>query len=522
MDQPGLAAYPGIVFTSVSCSSDTTCTAIGSDQAAQSRANPVAAQWNGSDWSLVQMPLPAGIYSAQLTAISCSAAASCVAVGSSIPWSGPALGLVERWNGSTWAIQPAAVPAGNFSELSGVACLSDGPCVAVGWYWFNTWGQRALIEGWNGTSWAIQAGPGARTMGSLDAISCSSPARCIAVGSQQTASGISATLAEEWNGHGWTTRPTPNPAGALSDSLEAASCSSSRACTAVGSTLAYDGSWRPLAERWDGSTWAIEATPDPGSDAISSLSGVACPSTTLCLAVGSRQSGATSVPLVERRDGTSWALQSFSVPSDVISAMLSAISCSSASACTAVGSATHESGVTVALVARWNGSIWTIQQTATDFSPIRPPVGFSSISCPGATACFALGGGTKANLTGVPVVERWNGTRWSTQAFPTLENISAGTPESIACSSPSACTAVSFASSTGAGFVSVVDRWNGKKWRMQSQASPPGSSQTQLIGTSCPARSVCLATGNYIDASGNQRPLAERWNGRAWSIQSAE
>jgi hypothetical protein len=78
---------------------------------------------------------------------------------------------------------------------------------------------------------------------------------------------------------------------------------------------------------------------------------------------------------------------------------------------------------------------------------------------------------------------------------------------------------VSFASSTGTAFVPVIGRWNGKRWRAQSPASPTGAAQTQLIGISCPARSECLSTGNAIDSSGNQRPLAEHWNGRAWAAQ---
>src|SRR5207247_7771343 len=42
-----------------------------------------------------------------------------------------------------------------------------------------------------------------------------------------------------------------------------------------------------LAERWNGRTWAVQSTPNPRGAQSSSLSGVSCPSSTLCVAVGS-------------------------------------------------------------------------------------------------------------------------------------------------------------------------------------------------------------------------------------------
>lgn len=523
---PGLAAYPGTLLTSISCTSATACTAIGSDQDSPSHASPVAARWNGSDWSVSQMPLPTGIYTSQLDTVSCSAATSCVAVGFYVSSTGPVLSLVERWNGSSWTVQPLPVPAGSSGRLSSVSCASADMCLGVGWFWSNSWGRLAFMEAWNGAGWAIQRPPNSPTSSSLEAVSCPSAATCIAVGNQQDQSGISATLAEQWNGRGaWTTRPTPDPAGTLSSSLEAISCSSSRACTAVGSYLSSGGTWLPLAERWDGSTWAIQATSDPGSGAISALSGVACPSARVCLAVGSQQAGDASVPLAERWNGTGWSIQSFPVPPGVVSASLSAISCSSSSACTAVGSLRYGGGSSVPealrdqylpLVARWNGSAWARQQTPA-IVVFRPPSSFSSVSCPGAASCFAVGSGSNSQYTNISIAERWNGKRWSMQSYPNPANVTAGTPESISCSSPSACTAVSFASSTGTGFVPVIGRWNGKKWTMQSPGSPWGALQTQLIGVSCPARSACVAVGHSIDASGNQLPLIEHWTGAAWS-----
>ncbi len=524
---PGLAAYPGMILTGISCTSAAACMAIASGEGSPFQSRPVAAQWNGTYWSFQEMALPAGIYNWQLNALSCSAETSCVAVGFYTSWSGPILSLVERWDGSAWTVQPAPVPAGGSGGLTSVACSSAVACVAVGSVWFNSWGRLGVTEGWNGASWAIQPGPYSRSSSSLEAVSCSSATWCLAVGNQQNASGIAATLAGSWNGHAWTTRPTPNPAGALSSSLEAVSCSSPVACIAVGSTLTADGTWLPLAERWNGSVWTLQATHDPESAGMSALSGVACTSARACLAVGSQQLiGADSVPLVERWDGTSWTLVAIPMPKGAAAVSLSAISCSSASACTAAGSMRYGDDpsvpaevrdTTVALVARWNGSTWSQQRIPPGIP--RSPSGFSGVSCPDATTCFVLGIGTNSTYTNITISERWNGKRWSKLRYPNPYAGTAGTPESISCSSPSACSAVSFTSITGSGFISLVGRWNGKMWRVGSPQVPLGALQAQLIGASCPTSSVCMTAGHYIDASGNQLTLADRWNGRAWFVQ---
>jgi hypothetical protein len=47
-------------------------------------------------------------------------------------------------------------------------------------------------------------------------------------------SGVDVTLAERWNGSSWAIQSTPNPTGARSNILYGVSCPSTTACTAVG------------------------------------------------------------------------------------------------------------------------------------------------------------------------------------------------------------------------------------------------------------------------------------------------
>ena len=93
------------------------------------------------------------------------------------------------------------------------------------------------------------------------------------------------TLAERWNGTSWTVQSTPNRSGAAESYLEGVSCTSAITCTAVG----YER-FPPvtLAERWNGTSWTLQPTPDPigGQSDSRRLEGVSCSSVTTCTAVG--------------------------------------------------------------------------------------------------------------------------------------------------------------------------------------------------------------------------------------------
>jgi hypothetical protein len=121
----------------------------------------LAEQWNGSTWSVMQVPQPAGKAAPAFTAVSCVTSSDCFAVGYSIRprfWAT----LVERLQGSTWAIVKSPNPAGaGLAALGGVACMSARACWAVGERQKTpgAFTSRTLAERWNGTHWSIVPTP---------------------------------------------------------------------------------------------------------------------------------------------------------------------------------------------------------------------------------------------------------------------------------------------------------------------------------------------------------------------------
>lgn len=155
-------------------------------------------------------------------------------------------------------------------------------CAAVGWYVNRAFTALALAERWNGARWVLQPTP-SRANAALFAVSCTSARACTAVGSI----GKRQTLAEAWNGTRWAIQPTPNPTGGLSAQLAGVSCASARACIAVGSYETRAFQTRTMAEIWNGTRWLIQATPNPKAAASAQLADVSCASARTCTAAGS-------------------------------------------------------------------------------------------------------------------------------------------------------------------------------------------------------------------------------------------
>jgi hypothetical protein len=185
------------------------------------QAIPAAAA--SSPWRIEQTPNPA-LPNGGLAAVSCSSAATCIAAGSYENGTGDDAALAERWDGSTWTVQPTPDIAGSTgSGLAGVSCTSATACTAVGYNDISAGPRVTLAEAWNGRTWSVQDTPSpAGGSSGLNAVSCHSGRACAAVSSLAADGGSSSlSLAETWDGGHWTIQPTANPAGARPSAISA-------------------------------------------------------------------------------------------------------------------------------------------------------------------------------------------------------------------------------------------------------------------------------------------------------------
>lgn len=330
----------------------------------------------------------------------------------------------------------------------------------------------------------------------LFGVSCPSTRLCFAVGYANTASAV--PLIERSRGGPWSVVVAPRPAMAKSTSLNAVSCPSTSFCMAVGYVEeGTSGDVGALAERWDGRSWSLVASPS-SSDAAHEdlLYGVSCTSPTFCLAVGS--SGGSSA-LVERWDGHAWSVRP-SYDKAGGDTQLSAVSCVGASACMAVGNAWSTSaGSPVA--ERWNGSSAVLSSASGTGS-------LEGVSCVSSTFCLAVG------QQGAPVAsalaERWNGRGWT--AVPSANvgsNLYGTSPQAVSCSSTRFCLVVGAYGIEGTA-LPFASTWNGSNdLTLDASVVPSESTASQLEGVSCLSGS-CRSVGWLMNALSVYRTLAER------------
>jgi hypothetical protein len=306
---PSPPAGAGYALLSVRCVTGSDCWAVGAVLGG-TQNNPVATlteNWNGSAWTVIPSPTPAGAVGAVLEGVSCASQADCWAVGFTTDANGNALTmLTEYWNGSGWSIAAAAPSGQTYDQLNSITCTSQSNCWAVGSagavqqnpgflpIYPAAAGNQGLIERWDGTTWSVVPSVSAPSPngGYLTAVTCVSSSDCWASGSTTDSTGSAATtLMENWNGSGWSTVPSANPPDQPGDILSGVTCLDADRCWAVGASGTNTGGgggsqFQPQAfiEAWDGATWSIQ--PSPNVTASSLLGSLACVRGDSCWTVG--------------------------------------------------------------------------------------------------------------------------------------------------------------------------------------------------------------------------------------------
>ena len=161
------------------------------------------------------------------------------------------------------------------------------------------------------------------------------------------------TFAETRDGTTWTLRSTPSLAGSIRSQLSGVSCPLATDCTAVGYSIIDGGAkYVTVAERWNGSIWTLEGSPNPPGAKDTEFQGVSCTSATACIAVGSSTSSKPGIGLAEVWHGAGWAIDDLARPAGSKGTSAQAVSCTSPTVCTAVGAYSNHTNLLVTLAER--------------------------------------------------------------------------------------------------------------------------------------------------------------------------
>ncbi|HEX2096981.1 MAG TPA: S8 family serine peptidase [Solirubrobacterales bacterium] len=324
---------------------------------------------------------------------------------------------------------------------------------------------------------------------SLDAVSCPTAGTCMSVGTYFNNKELPGSYRLS-NGQ-WSFVAMPLPQGAGNVSIAGVSCSSANACTAVGEATVPGGpQLGPFVERWNGTSWSVQSIPPPpapphGDSPISGLKAVSCVSDTECVAVGTMRTyepWALS-PYAARWRGGTWTFLPTPKPPETEEAsaetttVLEDVSCTSATACTAVGY--YKIGIFGPLepvAMSWDGSSWVLHE------PGRSSGSLAGVSCLSAADCLAVGAGT--------AVDRWDGSKWATEEIPGAPS---GFLYDVSCASASECVATGRSHPPRHDALAAI--WDGDSWRVDKTPLDTENADA-LRGVSCVPLVGCRAVGS--------------------------
>ena len=333
----------------------------------------------------------------------------------------------------------------------------------------------------------------------------------------------------------WTLQSSTSivPSTLSTNNLMGVSCVKSNLCIAVGyarniSHGPSNGATRDYALEWNGARWNLNFSSKLSvrTSTSSYLAAVSCPAVSFCAAVGGFNYGySTGQNLLALKYGTKWKLVTSSVLSSSRAQdnFMSGISCPTTTLCFASGGYTDASGAVQSLLLRWqNGKLTKFDSPALSTSPSQYN-DLINVSCTSASFCVAAGvyydGKTRQSI-GHNLVLAWNGSTWSRTPVPD------GGPQGsainwVSCAASTFCVAAGgfFNGSAGRNFLLV---FNGTTWLLDSspQLSTSPNQTNGFNSISCISKTYCVAAGNYLVGQTEQNFIST-FNGTTWLLDSS-
>jgi hypothetical protein len=206
-------------------------------------------------------------------------------------------------------------------------------------------------------------------------------------------------------------------------------------------------------------------------------------------------------------------------------ATLNGVTCTKASNCWVAGfyDASAESAV-FGLAEHYDGRSWTTSMVSGMGGTNVDIWDAFAVSCGAPTNCMLVGeqynGNTPAKVIqfadNLTTSGGWLPTAWANPPHTVLSLL-----DDVKCVGAAFCLAVGVDSPTAGVGRPLAERWDGAKWHLQSPLSPARSTNVVLDTVYCLSVSDCEAAGNYTNTAGRVVSFAESWNGAHWTLGPA-
>lgn len=397
-------------------------------------------------WSAARAPLPTGTNGVSgqyvsLSDVSCQKAGNCVAVGFDKASGNVTEGVVETLSDGTWT--PTAVPAVSskkgIATLSAVTCLAQGTCVAVGFLTSAAGGLTPVIETLSGGHWDLAKPPlpgDALTTApaTLNDVSCPAAGTCVATGWYSNTSGLREGYVDTLANGTWTATSAPLPADAAPEQYSSPSNAStylaSVACTGIGACVASGeyrdvrGQTQAVIDTLSGGAWTATAAPLPADASatgqVAALWAIDCPATGTCVAAGHYiERGGQPRFLTDTLSGGRWTASALPLPADAAAdqkwsqdqaTSVGGLTCESVGYCVATAGYVTKTTVIAPVIETLSGGTWTAVKAplpadaATGSGPQNAAY-LDLDTCPGAGSCLIVGSYPAADGTVEGLIE---------------------------------------------------------------------------------------------------------------------
>lgn len=345
-------------------------------------------------------------------------------------------------------------------------------------------------------AWANAAGsgatfafisPGGPASATLSTVSVGSATDAWAVGVQyENQNTVVATLAEHWNGTSWSVSPTVNPgSGAVSgDGLGSSNVFDGVAEVSPTNVWAvgYSNYYSPLIEHFNGASWSQVASGSAPNSLDQTFNAVSAVSPSDLWAVGAQFD--TNVGgddgLIEHFDGTRWSV--VPNPETVFDSfgtehVISPFTSVAAISATNVWAAGPDAGTGQAIFEHFDGSSWSLVPSPQTSSHMY----LNALAASGPSDVWAVGRmvGYGRHAPTFQLIEHFNGSSWSIVPGPTAGTGTAGTLYSVTALSSSDVWATGN-DSLPSGAV-AIQHFDGTRWTVVGV--PAGTGFVQGLGS---------------------------------------
>src|SRR5258708_37498144 len=170
------------------------------------------------------------------------------------------------------------------------------------------------------------------------------------------------------------------------------------------------------------------------------------------------------------------------------------------------------------LIEHWNGSTWKVghspNHTGAQCSVVEG-VGAGSGDDAWAVGGFGAQGGSTQTL-----IERWNGSKWKIVPSPNPAGAISSFFNSVSVVSEDDAWAVGVTEDSSGILHTLIEHLDHNTWVIVNSPSP-GPQSNFLQGVSAVSEDDVWAVGDFVDSTNTEQTLTEHWNGSAWRVVSS-